>query len=130
MKKVKLVPLLTRKQMAKYLGVTPRSLYGYIEKGMPVMYVGKNPRFDLKEVQAFFKKGEVFKRKEAPRLTPEESHAAIEKLNPELAARLKAVRAATLNKDYLKQEEERANRLQKISEEFIRDTYAKSKLGE
>ncbi len=47
--------LLTMEEVAEKLKVAPRTVYGWVCKGMPVMKIGGVLRFDPEEVMAWMK---------------------------------------------------------------------------
>jgi len=130
MKKIKIAPLLTRAQLAKYLCCTTRAIQNWQRLGLPTVWVGKNPRYELHEVRDWFKSGAGHIKKEKPVFTKEDGIAALEKISPELAEKMRAIRAKTSSQEYEEQERQRADRLQKVSDEFVRDTYGNRKVGD
>lgn len=97
---------------------------------MPVVWVGKNPRYELPEVREWFKSGKGHIKKEKPVFTRQDGIAALEKFSPEIAEKMRAIQRKTSSKEYEEEERQRADRLQKVSDEFITDSYRQRKVGD
>lgn len=49
--------LITIKELMEHLQVSRKTIYNYIDKGLPKKMIGNSLRFDLEEVLKYFEEG-------------------------------------------------------------------------